>query len=86
MLVAGPPQPLTVRAPTAALGQGAGIAETDLSTQAESMAFTVDGRLVVAGSDGNLYQLDPITGASTLIGPTGVEVVNGMSLRVFPQR
>ena len=67
-------------------GQGTAIAETDLLTQAESMAFTADGRLVVAGSDGNLYQVDPVTGASRLIGPTGVETVTGMSLRVFPRR
>ena len=36
--------------------------------------------------DGNLYELDPVTGASTLLGPTDVEVMRGMSLRVFPQR
>jgi hypothetical protein len=30
--------------------------------------------------------LDPVTGASTLIGLTGVEVVSGLSLRVFPRR
>ena len=48
-----------------------------------SLAFTADGRLVVGGGDGNLYELDPVTGASTLIGPTGVEVVSGMSLRVL---
>ena len=47
------------------------------------MAFVADGRLVVAGSDGNLYDLDPVTGASTLIGPTGVEALTGMSLRVW---
>jgi hypothetical protein len=64
-------------------GQGTAIAETDLSTQAESLAFTADGRLLVGGSDGNLYELDPATGTSTLIGPTGVEVVSGMSLRVL---
>jgi hypothetical protein len=40
----------------------------------------------VAGGDGNLYQLDRVTGASRLIGPTGVEVVSGMSLRVLPRR
>jgi hypothetical protein len=67
-------------------GQGTAIAETDLSTQAEAMTLTADGRLLVAGSDGRLYELDPSTGASTLIGPMGVEVVRGMSLRVFPQR
>jgi hypothetical protein len=50
------------------------------------MTFTADGRLIVAGSDGNLYQLNPVTGASTLLSPTGVEVVSGMSLRVFPRR
>jgi hypothetical protein len=64
-------------------GQGTAIAETDLPTQAEAMAFTADRRLVVAGRDGNLYELDPVTGASTLIGPTGVGSVNGMSLRVW---
>ena len=69
-----------------ATGQGTAIAQTDLPTQAESLAFTADGRLVVAGGDGNLYELDPVTGASRLIGPTGVEVVSGMSLRVFPLR
>jgi len=69
-----------------ATGRATPIAATDLSTQAESMALTADGRLVVAGSDGNLYQLDPVTGASTLIGPTSVEIVSGMSLRVLPRR
>ena len=67
-------------------GQGTAIAETDLPTQAGPLAFTVDDRLVVAGSDGNLYELDPVTGASTLISPTGVEVVSGLNLRVFPRR
>lgn len=69
-----------------ATGQAMVIAETDLFTQVESMTFTADGRLVGGGSDGNLYQVDPSTGASWLIGPTGVEVVSGLSLRVFPQR
>ena len=64
-------------------GQGTAIAQTDLPTRATSLAFLADGRLVVAGSDGNLYELDPVTGAATLIGPTGVEVVSGMSLRVL---
>jgi hypothetical protein len=67
-------------------GQGTAIARTDLPTQAYALAFLADGRLVVGGGDGNLYQLDPLTGASTLIGPTGVEAVSGMSQRVFPQR
>ena len=67
-------------------GQGTAIAQTDLPTRAESLAFLADGRLVVAGSDGNLYEVDPVTGAARLIGSTGVETVTGMSLRVFPQR
>ena len=67
-------------------GDVATLAETDLSTQVEAMTFTADGRLVAAGADGNLYELDPVTGAATLIGPMGVEVVRGMSLRVFPRR
>ena len=54
-----------------ATGQGTAIAQTDLPTQAESLAFTADGRLVVAGSDGNLYELDPVTGASTADWPDG---------------
>jgi len=65
-----------------ATGQGTAIAQTDLPTRADALAFTADGRMVVAGRDGNLYQLDPATGASTLIGRTGVESVGGMSLRV----
>jgi outer membrane protein assembly factor BamB len=69
-----------------ATGRATPIAQTDLPTRAESLAFTADGRLVVGGGDGNLYELDQITGASKLIGPTGVEVVSGLSLRVFPQR
>jgi parallel beta-helix repeat protein len=64
-------------------GQGTAIAQTNLPTQAKSLAFTADGRLVVGGDDGNLYELDRVTGASRLIGPTGVEVVSGMSLRVL---
>jgi hypothetical protein len=67
-------------------GQGTVIVQTNLPTQARSLAFTADGRLVIGGNDGNLYQVDPVTGAATLIGPTGVEEVSGMSLRVFPQR
>jgi outer membrane protein assembly factor BamB len=66
-----------------ATGKGTAIAQTDLPTQAESLAFTADGRLLVAGGDGSLYELDPVTGTSTLIGPTGVEVVSGMSLRML---
>ena len=66
-----------------ATGRATPIAETDLPTQGESLAFTADGRLVVGGHDGNLYELDPATGASRLLGPTGVEVVSGMSLRVL---
>jgi hypothetical protein len=66
-----------------ATGKGTAIAETDLPTRATSLAFLADGRLVVAGNDGNLYQVDPVTGASRLIGPTGVEAVSGMSLRVL---
>jgi hypothetical protein len=58
------------------------VAETDLPTQAKAMTFTADGRLLVAGSDGNLYELDPVTGASTRIGPTGVAFIAGMTLRV----
>ena len=33
--------------------------------------------------DGNLYELDWVTGAPTLLGPTGIEVVSGMNLRVL---
>ena len=66
-----------------ATGQGTAIAQTDLPTRANALAFTADGRLVVAGGDGNLYELDPVTGASTLIGPTGVEFIAGMTLRMI---
>ena len=69
-----------------ATGQGTAIAQTDLPTRADTLAFTADGRLIVAGGDGNLYEVDRVTGASRLIGPTGVEAVSGMSLRVFPRR
>jgi hypothetical protein len=62
-------------------GQGTAIAETDLPTQALSLVFTADGRLLVTGRDDNLYVLDSVTGASTLLGPTGVEQLSGMSLR-----
>jgi hypothetical protein len=64
-----------------ATGRGTAIARTDLPTSADALAFTADGRMVVAGGDGNLYQLDPVTGASTLIGPTGVESIGDMTLR-----
>jgi hypothetical protein len=40
-----------------ATGQGTGIAQTDLPTRADTLAFTADGRLLVAGGDGNLYEL-----------------------------
>jgi outer membrane protein assembly factor BamB len=69
-----------------ATGQGTASAETNLPTSATALAFTADGRMVVAGGDGNLYQLNPATGASRLIGPTDVEVVDSMSLRVLPRR
>jgi hypothetical protein len=65
-----------------ATGQATPIARIDLPTRADALAFTADDRLLVAGSDRNLYQLDPRTGASTLIGPTGVDI-GGMSLRVL---
>jgi hypothetical protein len=74
-----PPALLTLDPST---GQGTVIVQTNLPTQARSLAFTADGRLVTGGSDGNLYQVDPVTGAATLIGPSGVEEVSGMSLRV----
>jgi hypothetical protein len=67
-----------------ATGQGTAIARTDLPTHAEALAFTADGRLVVVGIDDHLYELDPVTGASTLIGPTEVAFIPGMSLRVLP--
>jgi hypothetical protein len=66
-----------------ATGRGTAIARTDLPTLPTALAFTADGRLLVAGGDGNLYQLDPVTGASTLIGPTGVESIGDMTLRVL---
>jgi sugar lactone lactonase YvrE len=66
-----------------ATGQGTAIAQTDLPTRVDALAFTADGRLVVAGRDRNLYELDRRTGASTLIGPTGVEFIGGMTLRVL---
>jgi hypothetical protein len=37
----------------------------------------------VAGRDRHLYKLDPVTGASTLIGPTGGAFIDGMTLRVL---
>jgi hypothetical protein len=65
-----------------ATGQGTTIVQTDLPTRADALTFTADGRLLVAGRDHNLYELDPVTGAATLIGPTGVEYIAGMTLRV----
>ena len=29
--------------------------------------------------EGGVYELDAVTGAATLLGPTGVEMVSGMS-------
>jgi hypothetical protein len=75
-----PPVLLTLDPATA---QATPIARTDLPTRAESMAFTADGRLLVAGGDGNLYELDAVTGAATLLGPMGVGMVSGMSQRVL---
>jgi hypothetical protein len=66
-----------------ATGRGTTIAQTDLPTRATALAFTPDGRLLVAGRDRHLYDLDPVSGASTLIGPTGVESVTSMTLRVL---
>jgi sugar lactone lactonase YvrE len=66
-----------------ATGRGTAIARTDLPTSPTALAFTADGRLIVAGADRNLYELDLVTGASTLIGPTEVAFIPGMTLRVL---
>ena len=50
-----------------ATGQATPIAEIDLPTRAESLAFTADGHPLVAGNDGNRYELDPGAGVSTLM-------------------
>lgn len=81
--ITGAQMPPVLLALDPATGKGTAIARTDLPTQATSLAFLADGRLIVGGDDGNLYELDPVTGASRLIGPTGVEQVSGMSLRVL---
>jgi parallel beta-helix repeat protein len=44
-------------------------------------AVKVEGRQ--AHSDANLYELDPVTGAAMPLGPTGVEVVSGVSPQVL---
>jgi hypothetical protein len=84
--ITGAQVPPVLVALDSATGKGTAIVRTDLPVQATSLAFLADGRLIVGGDDGNLYELDPATGASRLIGPTGVEQVSGMSLRVFPRR
>jgi hypothetical protein len=47
------------------------VGHADLPTHATALAFAADGRLLVAGRD-----------RTTLIGPTGVEVIGSMTLRV----
>jgi hypothetical protein len=48
------------------------------------MTFTCDGRLWLSGGDGNFWQVDPASGATTLVGNLGVKVTglaaNGMQV------
>jgi len=47
-----------------------------------SLEFDAGGRLIAAGEDGNLYEIDTATAAGTLIGPlASVGKVSGLSMR-----
>ena len=49
-----------------------------------STALLASVRIGYAPAKTGVYQLDPVTGASTLIGPTGDAFIGGMTLRVLP--
>ena len=51
-----------------------------------AMDFTDDGYLYAPSlDDDNLYQIDPATGATTLIGPTGVDLNYGQDVSFDPE-
>lgn len=72
-----PPNLLTINTDT---GQVSVIAATDIPSEASSLEFDATGRLLTGASDGNLYEIDPETGVSTLIGPMGIDKLSGLSL------
>ena len=77
-----PPILLSVNPSTGVATQ---IAVTTMTAEASSLEFTADGRLVTAGNDGNFYEINPITGVATLIGPLVNEPkLSGLSLRPTP--
>lgn len=58
---------------------------TDLPDEASSLEFLPDGRLVAACADGALYEIDPDTGATTLIGPlVSVGKLSGLTWGLIP--
>ncbi len=61
-------------------GQGSVIATTNLEAEASSLEIDASGRLLTGASDGNFYEINPVTGAATLIGPMGVEKLSGLSI------
>ncbi len=74
-----PPILLSIDPQTGAAGV---IATTTMTSEASSLEFSADGRLLTAGGDGVLYELDPGTGAATAIGPLENAVkLSGLSLR-----
>ncbi len=51
--------------------------------QAGSLQFGPDGNLYAGGTGpdaGNLFRINPATGASTLVGATGFDRVSGLTL------
>jgi len=51
------------------------------TVEMSSLEFDMEGQLISGGDDGNLYEINTITGAATLVGPLGVTKVSGLSMR-----
>ena len=60
-------------------GQASVVVQTDLQQEASSLEIDANGRLLTAGDDGNLYEINSRTGVSSLIGPMGVSKLSGLS-------
>jgi len=73
--------PPTLYSVSTITGAATPIATVALSAEASSLEFTADGRLITAGADGNLYEIDPGSGATTYIGPlVNAGKLSGLSL------
>lgn len=69
------------------LATGTAVTVGTTITWAGSLQFGPDGMLYAgvgpAASSGNLYRIDPATGAYTLVGPTGFNSTTGLTLVLF---